>query len=766
MKPQLTMFALLIISAFAQGGEWEHPAGNEIVADLVAAKSYIETHYPDIGSVALRYESESKLGHQYNFNITLNGEYKAQRTIVLHTDNLGIVQRVFKSLEDTILRDGVAITATELESPRRLKANSPPELSTGSLVNAQVNVFELDLRTMDKQGAPDVPWADVADYPNPARFVLRDVDLLNSGGKFYLSNERVKQVDAEYLEAKNPDSGVWEKNDSASFLALEEAIEFDQIEDLKNLTFASNNFTQVMAFYQIDQSLRYLESLGYSLFSNAVKFDGRGLSNNNSSYFMGPKAVMFGIGGSPDALDADVVLHELAHGIHYQIVPDWGYGHTGAMAEGFADYWAGSNSYRKLYEEGSDFEIDTVFNWDGYFGSKIVTRSLWNKKARYFEESEYRAHESAGGELGDELWSTPLFQTLKQGAEHYGKDAFIEVDTIVLESMYGMGRSMKMHDLAESMIYVANKLYPGRDYAALLKANFQVHGLFKAPFRVEVDSRYVDHNNPLNMRLMANGRQAFIEGLIKTSISASEALTSDKFSTLEKRIHLPNVAICGESFTLSTALAYQYNRQLQALDWTEETTLVYGVPELDQNVKIQNSVLPDATVNEHGAINHGFKSFNFIINGDSNTVDDNLALYLKISHENIADLRVTVISPKGTRQDILTHQTYSQSTLARYWIAKHDNNLSTFIGEPMAGTWRLEVTDYSPDSTGNLVEWAVAKVAQYSCTNTASNSNSNENNGAGSSSGGAMSHGLLLGLIFLCLRRKRHLYTQTEQGKK
>jgi subtilisin-like proprotein convertase family protein len=765
MKPQITMLALFMISVSGQAGEWDHPAGNEIVVDLVEAKAYIETHYPDIGSVALRYESESKLGHQYNFNITLNGEYKAQRAIVLHTDNSDIVQRVFKSLEDTILRDGVAITATELEFPRRLKANRPPELSTGTLVNAQVNVVDLDLRTMDKQVAPDVPWMNIADYPNPARFVLRDVDLLSSGGKFYLSNTRVKQVDAEYLEAKNQDSGIWEKNDSASFLPLEEVIAFDRTEDLKELTFASNNFTQVMAFYQIDQSLRYLESLGYSLFSGAVEFDGRGLSNNNSSYFKGPKAAMFGIGGSPDAIDADVVLHELAHGIHYQIVPDWGYGHTGAMAEGFADYWAGSNSYRKLYEEGSDFEIDTVFNWDGYFGNRITTRSLWNKNARYFEQSEYNAHVSVGGELGDELWSTPLFQTLKQATEHYGEEAFIEVDTIVLESMYGMGRSMKMHDLAESMIYVANKLYPGRAYAEFLKANFQVHGLFKAPFRVEVDSRYADHNNPLNMRLIANGRQAFVEGVINTSISASENVKSDKFSTLAKNILLPSTAICGESFTLNTTLAYQYDRQLQALDWTEELQLVYGIPELNQDIKIQNSVLPDAMFNERGSINYGFKSFNFIINGDSSTVDDNLTVYLKISHENIADLRVTLISPKGTRQDLLTNQHYSQSILTRYWIAKHDNNLSAFIGEPMAGTWRLEITDYSPDGSGNLIEWAVGKVAQYSCSKTAGNNNSNKNNDAESTSGGAMSP-LMLGLLFLCLRRKRHLYTQTEQGQK
>ena len=763
MKYQLTLLALVMASVSAQGGEWNYPSGNEVVADQAAAKSYVETHYPEIGSVAIRYQSQSKLGHQYNFNISLEGEYKSQRTIVVHTDGSGIVQRVFKSLEDTILRNGSAITAAELESPRRLKATTPPELSTGTLINAQVNVVDPDLRTMDKQPAPELPWTDIADYPTPAHFVLHDVELLISGGKYYLSNSRVMQVDAEYLEVQNPDSGNWEKSDSASFLPLEGIVEFDQLNDLKNLSFASHDFTQVMAFYQIDQSLRYLESLGYSLFTEPVQYDARGLSNNNSSYFYGPKAAMFGIGGSPDALDADVVVHELGHGIHFQIVPDWGYGHTGAMAEGFADYWAGSNSYRKLYDQGSDFEIDTVFNWEGYFGTKIATRSLWNQRARYFESSEYLAHISVGGELGDELWSTPLFQTLKQGVERYGKEAFTEVDTIVLESMFGLGRSMKMHDLVESMVYVANKLYPGRDYSELLKANFDVHGLLKAPFRIEVDSRYADHTLPLNIRLIANGRQASVDGSIKTSIGSSDTVKSDKFSVLGKSIALPSSAVCGESFNLVTDLAYQYESQLQSLNWRKDTSLVYGTPVLDQDTKVLNSVLPDATLNEHDSLNFGFKSFNFIINGDSRTADENLAVYLKLSHDNFADLRVTLVSPKGTRQDLLTNQTYSQQSLTRYWVAKNDNVLSAFVGEPMAGTWRLEVTDYSVNHSGTLVEWAVGRVSKYGCADTTDNRNNNNDTGSGGSGGASTPLSLLLGLIILFWRRERHFNSKSEE---
>ena len=109
---------------------------------------------------------------------------------------------------------------------------------------------------------------------------------------------------------------------------------------LSSVAYDMPEFAQFLAFYHLDHSRQYLSSLGSDLFSEPVRVDGRGLSQDNSAYYLGPKATMFGIAGSPDALDADVVIHELGHGIHYQIVPDWGYGHTGAIGEGFGDYWA------------------------------------------------------------------------------------------------------------------------------------------------------------------------------------------------------------------------------------------------------------------------------------------------------------------------------------------------------------------------------------------------------------------------------------------
>ncbi|MCV5736843.1 hypothetical protein OFN56_33580, partial [Escherichia coli] len=89
-----------------------------------------------------------------------------------------------------------------------------------------------------------------------------------------------------------------------------------------------------------------------------------------------------------------------------------------------------------------------------------------------------------GGELGDELWSTPLFQALKASVAGYGDGSdrvFRDCDSSVLEGMYGVGRGVKMHDLAESTVFAATMLFPEKEYAQILKDSFAQHNLLKVP---------------------------------------------------------------------------------------------------------------------------------------------------------------------------------------------------------------------------------------------------------------------------------------------
>jgi len=358
------------------------------------------------------------------------------------------------------------------------------------------------------------------------------------------------------------------------------------------------------------------------------------------------------------------------------------------------------------------------------------------------------------GELGDELWSTPLFQTLKQGVALYGEEAFKEVDTLVLESMYGLGRGMKMHDLAESMMFVAYKLYPAREYKRLLKENLALHGLLKAPFNTELDARYVDSGQPVKIRLLSNGRQASVEGRVQSSTGESQTLRSDKFETLNTELKLSENNVCGEVFTVTTQLDYQYQPNLQTHTWTDVQSLIAGIPQLNQTVRVQNSVIPDATQADNGSVNYGFKSFNFIINDDSQRIDDDLVIYVKLAHDNLQDVKLVLVSPAGTRQTLMANQAYSQSSRSLYWVGQHDAQAQAFTGESLAGTWRLEITDFSLGDAGSLIEWSVGRLTGYNCRQTTDNTTENNNNESGSG-GGSLSWGLLLlsGLMFW--RRER-----------
>lgn len=747
MKSAISLVALALASTNVMAGEWDYPAGNNQASDATQAQQYLRTHYPSVGELSLRYQTSSLLGRQYNFDIYRGGEYQPQRTLVLHTDKQGLVTRVYKSLTDTMIRQGEAVKEAAIEIPRRLIADAPPELSDGELVTRTVNVVDPDLRSMDKQPAPETLWTTLADYPHAPRFVIRDVSLLDVGGTLYLSNPRVQAVDAIAFEDKKPESGQWQKSDSVSFLNPDGVTQFTSHASLTALPFDSQDFAQMMAFYHLDKSLQYVSSLGYSLFDGPVRFDAHALSSNNSSYYVGPNAVMFGASGSPDTLDADVVVHELAHGIHYHILPDWAYGHTGALGEGFADYWAGSASYHILYQQGDDFEIDTVFNWDGYFGFKQGTRSLWNQKARYFESSEYRAHENVGGELGDELWSTPLFQTLKQAVALYGEPAFKEMDTLVLESMFGLGRGMKMHDLAESMLYVAKTYYPSRDYAALLKANFEQHGLLKAPFHFEISQRYVADTAAIHTRLTPQGRTAKVRGDIKVEGGAPMSINQTLSQVQSFSIPLPLAAQCGQPLTLEARIDYQFDDTLQTHQWQDSLTVIKGLPQLTQSRQTLNATLPDVSVASNGAQNNGFKSFNFIINDDTNAIRSDLGVYVHINHASPSDLRVVLVSPAGTRVTLHANTAHQSDDLVRYWTSQHDGLLQAFDGEPLAGNWRLEVTDYAQGSRGELLAWQVGRVTEFDCQDTGLSTKDVLD--SASSGGGALSWPLLLvGLLW------------------
>ena len=86
---------------------------------------------------------------------------------------------------------------------------------------------------------------------------------------------------------------------------------------------------------------------------------------DNSHYLSGSGRLAFGEGGVDDAEDADVIIHELGHGLH-DWVTDGGLSQVNGLSEGTGDYAAGSYSRAIGFWSPSDAAYSWTFNWDGH----------------------------------------------------------------------------------------------------------------------------------------------------------------------------------------------------------------------------------------------------------------------------------------------------------------------------------------------------------------------------------------------------------------
>ncbi|MHA7942443.1 T9SS type A sorting domain-containing protein [Formosa sp. 3Alg 14/1] len=161
----------------------------------------------------------------------------------------------------------------------------------------------------------------------------------------------------EYLEIKeiqNPATGL-----------------FQQKSPVFSFTRDEDGFEAVNAYYHIDKNMRYInETLGIALKSmyndGVILYDPHAFNgSDNSSY--GGGVLKFGTGGVDDAEDADVIVHELGHGIHEWLIGG-SISQVEGLSEGFGDYWA--QSYSRGLESNnssrSNASYNNLFKWDGH----------------------------------------------------------------------------------------------------------------------------------------------------------------------------------------------------------------------------------------------------------------------------------------------------------------------------------------------------------------------------------------------------------------
>ncbi len=114
------------------------------------------------------------------------------------------------------------------------------------------------------------------------------------------------------------------------------------------VTRSDPRFEALMAYFHIDRAQAYLHELG---FTNVRAVQTRVIANafpdDNSFFDPVTQTIELGEGGVDDGEDADVILHEYGHTIQVDQVPGFSnIGETGAMGEGFGDYFAAAMSSR------------------------------------------------------------------------------------------------------------------------------------------------------------------------------------------------------------------------------------------------------------------------------------------------------------------------------------------------------------------------------------------------------------------------------------
>lgn len=395
--------------------------------------------------------------------------------------------------------------------------NSLTSITTvASGINGSGLVFDPDPRTaLNTDSLTDTSAATAFDAAYSTK-TLRDLTVTSGVYKLSGPYVNITNIEAPNTAPSTTTNGVWTAKRG------------------------NNAFDDTNVYFHIDQNQRYIQSLGFtgtkSIINRPLNVDTDGVNGDDNSHYSGGSSdyLAFGHGCVNDSEDADVILHEYGHGIQANINSSWSGGDTGAMGEGFGDYWAASYSYST--PNGKTYHPEWAFSWDGH-GSCWAGRMLNRTDAKYNSTKTYGAHTSVteGGVTfqSDELWSAPLFQSLVSLVAA-GKPRE-NVDKIILEAHFGLGANVKMPAMATAIVNAANTLFPSDPtYANTFKAKFEAQNILAAVTppgttmnETESNNTTATANNIATANTLVNGTMSSSTDVdyFKVSIPAGKTLT-------------------------------------------------------------------------------------------------------------------------------------------------------------------------------------------------------------------------------------------------
>ncbi|HEX2061364.1 MAG TPA: proprotein convertase P-domain-containing protein, partial [Thermoanaerobaculia bacterium] len=253
---------------------------------------------------------------------------------------------------------------------------------------------------------------------------------------------------------------------------------------------AQDGFEDVNVYFHIDRNQRHLQSLGYTgaraIVPYAIEVDAHAVGGADNSFFLPSStqaaigSLFFGEGGTDDAEDADLVVHEYGHAILEWIAPGTFSGafasESRALSEGFGDYWAYSAHVEQRLASGRDpfcFADWDARCWDddasercGYDRDSDCLRRLDSTKTM----ADFERGESGGVEhRNGMIWSSALREIHQQ----LGRTI---TDTIVIESLFDTP-PRPTYAIAARRLLEADRLLYGAAHAPVICAAMMARGI-------------------------------------------------------------------------------------------------------------------------------------------------------------------------------------------------------------------------------------------------------------------------------------------------
>ena len=347
--------------------------------------------------------------------------------------------------------------------------------------------------------------------------------------------------------------------------------------------------------------------------------------------------------------------------------------------------------------------------------------------ARYDHGKTYSAHVMIdGGFQSDELWSTPIFQSLIELS-----DLGIpreEVDKIVVQSHFGLGADLKMRDMALSTVSSAQSLFPEGPHKDIFYRNFVRHGIIEEPApNIVIDSviinepnnGYYDPGESITLALKvkntgnldANNVQVEVKssssnlvisnpGILFGDMAQGDVKNGDSMASIQ----IQSSTTCGSKELIIFEINYQDGNSTS----THEVRI--GKPVGISYLATPNLDIPD---NDENGVE---SSIEVLEQGFS--ASENLKVHVQISHTYAGDLQLVLSSPQGESL-ILSDRVGSSSDDIRGTYPDTltpSNPLSNLFGQTLNGNWTLKAIDRAQQDVGKIESWGLDDITNFQCS--------------------------------------------------